>query len=723
MKIPEIVISLGGSAVFFVLLTCVAVALAVIFYRWSIPPLPRSKRITLAGLRALALTMLLLFLFEPLLRLITRTEQEPVLAVLVDNSQSMTIADRGVERTKPLRDFLAKNPFERFSRLGSVQYFGLSSKLMPIPRFSPDSLSFMDEVTDIASALEQLKTSIAEQNIQAAVVLTDGNFNVGKNPLSTAENLGIPLHTIGVGDTTEQRDVLVAKVTTNNIAYAGTRVPVDVRIRSAGYKDEKVEVTVSQGTTVVDRRILELQEGMRDYILSLGYEPTEEGVHRYTVTVSSLPGELTQKNNSASFFVRVLKTKLRLLIVAGAPSPDLSATRQILSEDEHFTVRSLIQKNSSEYYEGQMTASSIDSADCIVLIGYPSTTTSSPHVRLLAEEVSQKKKPVLFIGSKSLDPAKVRLIESVLPITISMPSPGEISIFAYVPEKNRSLLLVELHGAMTLDGWNQLPPIYKSQTVFAAKPEADVVAFAKIQGVALNEPLIAMRNIARQKSVEITGHGIWRWRLLAQGNAQTERFLSEFLTNAIRWLTTLDEGKNVRISPTKESFTSAEPVEFTAEVYDEQYRPVDGAEVRIEIGSKGERWETIMQNIGSGRYEGSIEGLGSGEYTFTGTAVRGETRIGEDRGRFTVGQLNLEFLETKMNKQLLEQMAFRTGATYSNLAGAESLVDTMLAHGKFSAKELSSSTELELAHWQYAAAALIVLFAIEWIIRKRSGLL
>src|SRR5207253_2055922 len=83
------------------------------------------------------------------------------------------------------------------------------------------------------------------------------------------------------------------------------------------------------------------------------------------------------------------------------------------------------------------------------------------------------------------------------------------------------------------------------QTTFHTKPESELLASASTQNIVLNEPLVVLRSVNRQKSVAVTGYGVWRWQLLSQGNEVTGQFLKLFITNVVRWLTTKEDEKNV----------------------------------------------------------------------------------------------------------------------------------------------------------------------------------
>jgi hypothetical protein len=720
----SISISLGGGYAVALLVMVVIILASFIFYRFTLPPISRSKRTVFSLLRGCALSLLLLLLFEPLLRNIQHRQQSPVIAIMVDNSQSMSLVDGSGDRAVELNKLLHQAQFQQPMTGEEFRYYTFASSLSLPSETRPDSLVLNGETTDLSDALNGLKDKAEEENIRAVVLLTDGVYTTGKNPGYAAEALGIPVYTVGVGDTAEQKDVLIENINTNTLAYAGERVPVDIVVHSSGYQNENVDVSIQSGAAVLDHKVLTLGYGSRSYPVRLAVEPKEEGIQKYTVEVTKLPGELTDKNNTRSVFMKVLKSRLRVDLIAGAPSPDVAAIAEILKEDEHFTMREYVQKSSSEFYGGDLTDAVLDSADCLVLVGFPTAATAPSTLQRVVHTIDQKKTPVLFCAGKLIDASKLSALESILPFGWSGGAMGEeTSILAVIPERAKNHPLIILDGNASALDWQKLPPIYKTQMAFHAKPESDVLATISVQNIVFPEPLIAVRSVAHQRSLGITGYGLWRWRLMAQDDERTGKLFPLFLTNAVRWLTTNENEKHVRITPVKEAFTTGEPVQFTAQVYNDQLRPVDNAELVVGVTKGNEKTPLVMSPVGNGRYEGSINGLPEGDYTFTGRATINGTLSGDDGGRFTVGQLNVEFLETRMNKPLLEQIAYRTGAKYFPVAHAESLMNNLQSNVHLAPKELVHTTEIELWNWKYLAAFIVFFFAIEWFLRKRSGMI
>ena len=720
---PNISLTFTTTAVVVALLVLIAVAVSALFYRHTVPPIPRRRKIFLIVLRSLALSLLLIFLFEPLVRLISSSTQNPALAVLIDNSKSLKITDKTGNRLSALRSVLAGGTLKAVGAAGEQQFYTFGATTKRVESQSLDSLASDEDATDMTSALRAIADEKTRSNINAALLISDGSYNLGQNPLYEAEQLGIPVYTVGIGDSTEQKDVLVTKIITNDLVYKQTEVPVDVTIKSSGYKGEKVEVTLSDGVKELTRTQLLLEEGTRDYAVRLSYTPEGDGVKKYFVRVSQLPGELTSANNQRSFLARILKSKLRVVLIAGAPSPDLSIIKQTLKEDKNIEVLSFAQKSGFGFYEGQLTAAVLDSSDCLVFIGFPVSSTTDAVMDMLRSAVQRKSIPVMFIGGKFFDERKLSSLSSLLPYLSMNPSQSEQLVFIEIApsQKNHPILATATDEAVA--GWDRLPPIFRTQTTYRAKAEATVLANTKINTIVLNDPLIAIRNVNKQKSMAITGYGIWRWRLMAQGTPQTEKLLATFLSNSIRWLTTRDDNRPVKVTPTKDAYTQGEPVEFVGQVYDANAKPVENAQLKVTARREGKEYTTTLRPIGNGRYEGVLEGLNEGDYSFSAAANTEGQPLGDDAGRFSVGELALEFQDTRMNAQLLRQLAGRTGGKFYTPQTFANLVDELRNTPTFVPKEIHSAQEYELWHWKYMLALVVLLFAMEWFVRKRAGML
>lgn len=715
-------IQLGFTASTFIVLALVALAIstALLFYRVTLPPVAPWKRRLLAGLRGLSLALLVMLLFEPLLRFVNTETLQPLLAVLIDNSKSMSIVDRGGDRASILNKTIASPELRRLKGIADVRYFTFGTRLTGLAS-QPDSLPLTDEASDISSALRSLRLESQQSNLRGILLITDGSYNLGQNPVYEAEQLGIPVYTTGIGDSSDQRDVVIAKVATNDLVYSETEVPVDVMIKSTGYPGQRVDVILSDDGGELARSQVTLGEGTREYPVKLVYTARGEGVKKYTVRVPSLEGELTTNNNRKTFFSRILKSKLQVLIIAGTPGPDLSILRQTIQEENSMVVRSFAQRQSGGFYEGELSDRVIDSTDCVVLINFPTARTSDVLLGKLRSALVQNTMPLFFVDGKQVDEARLRTLAPVLPFTSGSSTQQELLAFLdpSPEQKNNPILQHEAD----LAAWNRLPPIFRKQTEYRAKTEATVLSTVRLMNVPTAEPLILSRNVNRQKSLAVLGYGLWRWRLMAQGNPDTEGLLSSFLINSIRWLTTREDKNPVRVSPVRDLYVRGERVELIGQVYDASAFPVEQSLLGIKAVSGQEEFQTTLRPIGNGRYEGAFEGLREGDYQFTATASLDGQLLGSDRGRFSVGELDLEFLDTRMNIELLRQIALRTGGSYFAPDNLGEFERELAGFPSFQPQQVRHAGERELWNWPAVLGFIIVLLGVEWFIRKRSGMI
>jgi hypothetical protein len=215
---------------------------------------------------------------------------------------------------------------------------------------------------------------------------------------------------------------------------------------------------------------------------------------------------------------------------------------------------------------------------------------------------------------------------------------------------------------------------------------------------------------------------LWRWKSYSDGIPGAERILETFFSNSVRWLVTRDDEKPVQVRPTKEIFGGSEPVEFTGQVYDENYRPME-AEISLSVSQKGQTSRLTLTSLGNGRFEGAFDPLPEGDYTYVAQALAGGRQISEEHGSFSVGGLNVEFQETRANKLLLQQLAARTGGRYHDHLDLRRVPEEIAALPNFRPRDIRIARRFELWNETWMLGAVVALFATEWFLRKKNGML
>lgn len=720
--LSEITLLTNGSKILLVLCAAAAIAASWFVYRQTIPPVSKAWRILFAALRASAAFLIILMLFEPILSITRKKQEKPIVAVLVDNSASMKLVDAKIDRPEVLQQILTDKLFENADGNYRKILYTFSSELSQ--EQAADSLEFDGDGTDISRALVALKEELSEQYFASTILITDGANNLGINPGRYVEQYGVPVHTIGIGDPAEQNDVLITNYVTNEVAYAGNPVPVEVYVKSNGFSGERIPVNLTRDNKPLDTKMVTLSGDGLEQKVRLTFTPETEGLFKYDLSFPGLEGELTRANNNKNFYIRVLKSKLNILIISGGPSADLKFLKRTLLLDENIEIENYIEKPNGSFYKRGFINSNIEKYDCIILQDYPRKTSPTVVLNKL-NAVLAKGKPVAFMFGQNTDFSKLWRMGEFVPFKTRPVQTREQLIYPEILPQGiyHPLLKVHEDEIENRASWRDLPPVFMNIRQVALKKSATSLAtidLSRSQGViSRNVPLITAFDSGNRKSVAIAAYGLWRWDLLMQEGSRNNENYKTFVQNIVRWLTTVDDSKLVRVKSNKEIYRSGEQIKFTSEVYYENYQPVDGAEVTITLQGNTDAEELTLTSIGGGRYEGSFQVLQGGDYNFTATAHKQGRILGRDNGKFSVEEFSLEFQNTRMDEAMLKRIAQNSGGKYftpANFSGLRELLN-------FPQKYITTKNEFEIWNKPAILVFIIVLLGLEWLLRKRKGML
>ncbi len=721
-------LGLSGSWWWLILLIVLATGFTLFVYRRTVPEIPTSKKAILVTLRWIAIFLLLFILFEPMFTLIRGAFEKPKLAVLLDNSLSMALVDAKGDRKQDYKNAVAGSDFlslpESQRNIISFDYDTKEYK-----NFNFDSLKLKGQLTDISKSFKFVNQVLEKENTGAVLLITDGSYNTGNNPIYESDLTGKKVYVIGIGDTTEPKDASIQSIITNDIAYIDNPVPVNVNLKISGFSGGEVSIKLLDNGAQISEQKVTISSDKQVYSLLFQYNPKAEGIRKLTASVSNLDGELTLKNNSLSEFINVLKNKRKIVIFSGSPNPDLTFLRSIYEGEKGVEVKTFIQKQGAEYFEGNPTKALLHDAEMIVLIGFPINTTPQNSMELIRDEV-EKGKPLFFIASQYLDYIKLKPLEDYLPFNTISSKPQEFLALGDFKKESASNPILKISGAESdIESWNQLPPIFRTETFVRVKPESEVLAGIKVNNTQLKEPLILTRNFQNKKSIAVLGYGLYRWKLLgyaaevSKGRTNVPDLYSTFVQNSHRWLSINQEYKNVIIKTTKKVYNQSEKVEFYAQIYDAMYAPVENANVQIKITGGNQNRELMLNSIGNGRYTGFVEGLAEGDYFFSGDATQNGTLLGKDNGRFSIGDVSLEYLDLRMNIGLLRTLAERSGGKFYFASNASSFMNDLRKDAFFKEKAMTLRSEYNLWNLSWILGLAILCLTLEWFLRKRSGLI
>ncbi len=719
-------VMISGSYLYLAILAMALIALTIFVYRHTNPIVANWIRYLLMALRGFALFLLALVLFELTLQWQRIEKRPPTVAVLLDHSASMGQHDHELPRSQVVYDLLHARLPQHLNHDFQVRYYLFDNQTAEVLASRMDSLNYRGDATDITQALESVKSALMEQNLAAMVLLSDGNYTHGGDPARYAAEMGVPVHSIGIGSPQRMPDVGIVSVEANPFAFTGESTPIQVTLRNNGFKQQSTRLTLRDGAGEKQSLSWHLRTNPADTTMTLLYKPGREGRQKLTLELSSPESEENTGNNHYTFYVDVLKSKLRIYLLAGTASADVAFLRRHLTTSERFEIRVLTESGNGQFYEmnrAQAVMDSLDHGDLFVLYEMPTPQTSQRLLTELLKTLQQRPRPILFIAGEAVDWSRTAALNPHLPIRSDVLTMSSMEIVPLLTPQGQLHPLMQI-PSRDITAWSLLPPVSTRYRVRSWWPDAEVLAQARIASSAAagpsqdTWPFIVVRS-SSNKSAAILGSDLWRWHLMMAGIGNSDEVYHNFLQNLVRWLQIERNTDLIRLQTDQASYHYGDQVHITAQVVDAQFKAIDDAEVQVFIKEDSSENAVFLAPAGKGSYTGVFRPETAGDFQMRAVVRRGEQTIGEANHLFSVGSYSQELSETILQEPLLRQVAHLSGGRYARPDSAGVLLASITGR----TLERILTRDAELWHRSFMMIMILALLSLEWFIRRRKGML
>lgn len=709
-------------------------ALSGWLYRRSSQALKPQTKTLLIVLRGLTFATIGFLLLEPILSLVRVSRNKPVLAVLLDASESMGIpAPRPGENPNPYHPKFLPPLLDELGRKFEVVPYEFADSLLPVKRSQwSQERKLWGQRTDIAAALSKLASLSNEGGPSGILLLSDGQNNYGKDPLREAQKSGVPVFAVGLGDTVPLRDLAIARISANDVAYDGEAIPVEVVIRNQGFTQAQTSLSIREGKSTLVTQSLPLPASGAEARVSLTIPAQKEGVHRFTASLPAAEGEALKENNDKGFAINVLRSKLRAALFA-SPGFELRFLKSALEQDTGVTVTTFVSPASGTW--SQLSGDKItpvnftsvlqglSSYDLAILCDLPRDLLSDALQKALKDMVDVQGGGLFVLGDETLKDYSSLLLAQVFPVRLgpsNLESPLEVALTR--EGENHPITTLSQDRKQNADLWQGLPPLLGADRAAGVASGATVLlALPKVKTPQGPLPIASCQRYGKGKVLLVSGYPLWRWGFTVSRTGKGSEVYDKFLSNAVRWLGAREEGKRLKVEPVDKLVRSGENVIFSGQAYGEDNRPLDGADVSVtlsEAESKKVVQKITLVSQGNGRYEGTAQPLPPGNYVYQAIGNLGNQKFGEDKGELGVEAVNLEYDQVGLNQDLLKGLAKATGGRYYDQANIGSLARDIT----LTAQPRKVVRELNLWDHPFLFLLLLALFLAEWAIRKWVGL-
>ena len=658
-------------------------SLSVAFFQYFYKAKNTSKNtILLFVLKTLSLFLLILLLINPTIKKTELQNNKPILSVLVDNSKSIPF----FKEDKSVSEFISN--IQKNKELGNefeVKKFTFGNSLQLL-----DSLSFKENETNISDAISSIN-ELHKGKIALIILLSDGNQTIGND--YEFINSKQKIYPVVFGDTIKYKDLKISQLNVNKYSYLKNKFPVEVLLNYDGNETVNSQFSIfSKGKTVFSQKV-QFSPTEKSKTITANLSSTKEGLQFYTASIRKIKGEKNTKNNTKSFSVEVIDEQTKVLILTSVLHPDIGALKKAIESNKQRSVEVLL----IDKYKNQLN-------DFQLVILYQPTAQFN---RVIGE-LNQNNSNYFLVSGANTDWNFIN--KQQLGFT------------------KKAINQTENYGAIYNDGFltflqkdigfNQFPPLKDKFGEVIFTKEQQLLLSQNINGVQMQQPLLATFEQNNQKSAILLGEGIWKWRAASFLNTNSFQEFDEFTGNLIQYLASNKKRNRLEINA-KNIYPANSTIIISSYYTDKNYKFDDRATLEITVTNTDTKEVVKFPfSLVSNSYQVEIENLSPGNYAYK-VAVNGQNI--HKYGQFKITEYQVEEQFTNANHQKLDVLATKANGKLFYKNQFDDLSKLLLENKEFYTTQKSTIKEQNLIDWKWILFLVISLFTAEWFIRKYYG--
>jgi uncharacterized membrane protein len=729
--------------VLLVVAAAIAVAvLALLTYRGISATDRPIDRVILVGLRLAALAVLLFCLFRPTLILKAAVPQQNFLGVLIDDSRSMSIADRdGKTRSAFIQEQLNGPNAKLLASLSQrfvVRFFSFASSSDRVA--SAADLKFGGTSTRLGQALDRARDELAGLPLAGLVMVSDGADTSDAaldETLASLKQRSIPVFTVGLGQERFAKDIQVTRVETPRSVLKGTALVVDVVLSQSGYGGQTVPLTVEDDGRIVSTQEVTLPADGESATVKVRFTASEAGARLFKFKVPTQAGEQVTQNNARDALIQVNDRREKILYFEGEPRAEMKFVRRGVEDDKNLQVTILLRTAENKYWRGDVsdkdeliggfpkTREELFAYRSVILGSVEAAAFTPEQLRMLADFVSKRGGGLLMLGGRRSFAEGGwggTPVGEVLPVVLENANGKYFSeLFQAHPTRaGATFPVTQIAGDEKASSakWNQMAPVSSVNPVHLTKPGATVL-LTGADSRKQDQIVLAYQRYGRGKAIALPIQDTWLWQMDPK-TPVTDTTHAMFWRRLVRWLV---DGvpEPVNLSTTTDRVEPGEPIRLAAEVLDSAYVEVNDSRVIAKVTSpSGKTTEMPVEwtVTKDGDYRTNIVPEESGIYEIRVSAARDQKALGTTAMHVRVSAGDAEYFDAAMRAPLLKRIAEDTGGRFFTPANAATLPEAI----SYSGRGVTVVEEREL--WDMPALFLVLvgLVAAEWGFRRVKGL-
>ncbi|MBI5772396.1 MAG: VWA domain-containing protein [Verrucomicrobia bacterium] len=603
--------------------------------------------------------------------------------------------------------------------------------------------------TDLADAIKERVQDAKGGERVGVVLFSDGQHNDGSSPVELAKMLGqrgIPIYTVGLGMQHLPQDLAIIEVKGPESLYADARVNGEIVLKDDVRPGLKFTVKIEcEGEVLWQKDFVTEQRHSRTIRYDFSIKEFVAGQLKKQdkdIKISSLPvnlkvsasvldGEKNAANNNGALRLSAITQKPRVLLMDGRPRWEFRYLRNLFERDQRWDLTALLAglggeqkpwirgKGAEQFPPDRET---LFTYDLIIFGDLPQGQLKPDELEWIREFVEKRGGGLIFIDGRleQLSRFTGSPLEALFPVKwqgqpiedvraklrISSAGAGVSALNLVSDPQENARLWLSLKGPHWVAPAEALPGTETLMEAFVGERRGAALAF---------------RRFGAGRVLYAAFDESWRWRYEV-----ADLYHQKVWNQIAKWI--MDEpypvqDKFVALDSGALTRKPDEIGEISVRVRDAQGQLMSGAKPEALLFQNGRKTATVAlaaEETNPGVYRGRTPALAEGGYEVR-VQVAG---LPEDEMKARTEILVAppgagELAHLNCDEELLRQIAFHSGGEYYREEDAGALVERLkpLSQGIV----IESDTALWQSWWWFVP--IVALLTIEWLLRKRAGLL
>jgi uncharacterized membrane protein len=697
----------------------------------------KPQKVFLFFLRVAAFTLLLIILLRPELEFKKSHSLKNHIAVLLDNSKSLSIKTfpKEVPRIDLIRKTLEsnKNYFDQLRKDFQVDTYFVSDGIEKVSSKLEDYQAHRP-YTDFRRVLEELNKVYENKSLQGVFLFSDG-ADLAQEPeeispdiLKSLAKINGPVHTLQAGSNDQFRDLALESVSAPDFGFVQQPVRLSLTVFSSALGNRNVPLVLKEDDRILVSKIIEIREDQNKYKVDLQFTPRKMGKHIYTLNLPRFAEESILTNNQKEFEVDVARDRIRILHLNGRPAWDSRYLREVLANNPRVDLLSFfILRNLGDDVVAPTSELS--------LIPFPSNLLFDDYLNSFDLVIFQNFKYEPFIDKKYLSNIRNYVeqggaflmvggelsfqggsysrtpIEDILPVSFKDVATRFIDkeFLPIISENFSNHPILRLEKELNDEVWSALPPLHGANQGLVANKDAYVLLENESES-----PILVAGEFGKGRTALLATDSSWNWSFTKAGGGG--RYFQRFWNNVIDWLIAEPKTRRLQLESDKERYREEEQVLIKFKLLKENYQPAINITGKLTLSSRS--GEVVTKELKTDELGGQVFPFLPEQAGFYEAIIDIEGL--QEKIMFSVLKDNAEFEKPLVNDFVLKKIAQVSGGQYKMLDGTNDLSALQFKNPEIKVKSHSRSFSLWENWWAYGFVAGFLF--LDWWLRRKAGL-